>query len=186
MFRAFSERGTNMRQATMQGTVLCLALIVGSWAIGCSESPTTPARIPQSLPALQRPPIATPSNPSNALVTVDDPLAIVHNEGSRFGYAARFLLRETGGMSGATIDRVVVYGPSGSDETGVGCWRDTLRVPAKGELDTFYTDAGANWLGYCGPGSGGYDATPSLYVVVTFRDDSGVVGSIGGQISTLR
>jgi hypothetical protein len=120
------------------------------------------------------------------LVTIDDPLAIVHNEGSRFGYAARFLLRESGGTSGATIDRVVVYGPSGSDETDAGCWRDTLRVPAKGELDTFYTDLGADWLGYCGPGSGGYDATPSLYVVVTFRDDSGVVGSVGAPISNLR
>jgi hypothetical protein len=120
------------------------------------------------------------------VVTIDDAFAIVHNEGSRFGYAVRFLLRETGGTSGATIDRIVVYGPSGSDETGVKCWRDTLRVPAAGELDTFYTDAGADWLLYCGPGSGGYDARPSLYVAVTFRDDSGGVGSVGAPISTLR
>ena len=178
-----------MRQPPTQATALCLALIVGSWALGC-ESPATPARISQSPPSLQGTAIPTlpitPSNPSNALVTIDDPFAIVHNEGPRFGYEVRFLLHETGGTSAATIDRIVVYGPSGSDETGVGCWRDTLRVVAKGELDTFYTDAGAAWLVYCGPGSGGYDARPSLYVVVTFRDDRGVVGSVGAPISALR
>jgi hypothetical protein len=170
-------------------TALCLALMVGSWALGCG-SPTAPASIPESPVPLQRtavpPPPLPPSNRSNALVTIDDPFAIVHKDGLHFGYGVRFLLRETGGTSGATIDRVVVYGPSGSDETGVECWRDTLRVPAKGELDTFYTDAGADRLLYCGPGSSGDDARPSLYVVVTFRDDSGVVGSVGAPISTLR
>jgi hypothetical protein len=180
-----------MRRSPTPATALGLAVIVGSWALGCSDSPTTPARIPQSPPPLQgapipTPPIPAPSNPSNALVTIDDPFAIVVKDGSRFGYAARFLLRENGGASGATIDRIVVYGPSGSDETGVGCWRETLRVPANGQLDMFYTDAGAKWLLYCGPGSGGYDANPSLYVAVTFRDDRGVVGSVGAPISTLR
>ena len=80
----------------------------------------------------------------------------------------------------------MIYGPFGSDQTGPGCWRDQLRVPAGGALDTFYTDAGAQWLGCCGPGSGGTTASPALAAEVTFRDDSGVVGSISVPVTSLR
>ena len=119
-------------------------------------------------------------------MTIEKPFAIISQDGARFGYGVRFLLRETGGRSGATIDRIVVYGPSGSDETNPGCWRDSLRVPPEGELDTFYTDAGAAWLSYCGPGSGGHTGAPVLHIMVTFRDDNGVVGSVDAPIPTLR
>jgi hypothetical protein len=98
----------------------------------------------------------------------------------------RFLLRETGGSSSAIVHDIAVYGPTGTDHTGSSCWRDTLRVPPGGTLDTFYTDAGAGWLLYCGPGTGGNTATPTLYVVVGFTDDKGVAGSVGAQISTVR
>ena len=171
-----------------QAAVLCLAVIAGSGALGCG-SPAAPARIPQSPPSPQPTSTAPPvpaSNPSNAMVTIDDPFAIVFRDGPHYGYRVRFLLRETGGASGAVIERVVVYGPSGSNETDAGCWRGSLRVPANGALDTFYTDAGADWLLYCAPGADGDVATPSLYVVVAFKDDNGVGGSVGVPVSTLR
>jgi hypothetical protein len=153
---------------------------------GCSGSPSTPAGptpVPFSPTQPQPPP---PSNPSSASVVIENPFAIVHSEGSRFGYAVRFLLRETSGASGATIERIVIYGPFGSDETGPVCWKDQLRVPAGGALDTFYTDAGAQWLSYCGPGSGGTTASPALVAEVTFRDDRGVVGSMSVPVTSLR
>jgi len=89
-------------------------------------------------------------------------------------------------VSGATIDRIVIYGPSGSDETGPGCWRTKLRVPAGGVLDTFYTDAGRQWLLYCSPGSGGTTASPRLEAEITFSDDRGVAGSLRIPITSLR
>ncbi|HUR22140.1 MAG TPA: hypothetical protein VMZ90_15090 [Vicinamibacterales bacterium] len=116
-------------------------------------------------------------------MSAEDSFAIVYNQGASFGYGVRFLLRETGGKSGARIDQVVVYGPSGSDETSAGCWRDLLRVPALGRLDTFYTDQGSDWLLYCGPGSGGTTASPALTVIVTFTDDFGVTGAIRFPVS---
>jgi len=159
---------------------------VGLFLVGCNSPsfPPTPSPIPESVATPT--PVPRPTNPSSALVTIENAFAIVSPDGSRFGYGVRFLLRETGGRSGATIDRVVVYGPSGSDETDPGCWRASLRVPPEGELDTFYTDAGAAWLSYCGPGSGGHTASPVLHIVVTFRDDKGVVGSVDAPIPTLR
>jgi hypothetical protein len=56
--------------------------------------------------------------------------------------------------------------------------------PPLGTLDIFYTDEGANWLLYCGPGIAARTATPSLYVIVTFRDDFGVSGSMGFAIES--
>ena len=150
---------------------------------GCGGSPSTPAA-PTPVPSSPTPPPT--SNRSSASVAVEDPFAIVFSQGSRFGYAIRFLLRETSGASGATIEDIVIYGPSGSDLTGQGCWRDQLRLPAGGALDTFYTDAGAQWLGYRGPGSGGTTASPMLEAEITFRDDRGVGGSIRVPVTSLR
>ena len=96
-----------------------------------------------------------------------------------FDYEPRFRLREVQGVSGATIQNVFVGDAPGSgDNTGPGCWRDPLRVPPGGSLDTFYTDAGWKWLGYCGPFSGGKSETPKLLVVVSFSDDHGVAGEV--------
>ena len=128
----------------------------------------------------------SPSSRSGASVAVENPFAIVRSQGSGFGYAVRFMLRETSRASDATIERIVIYGPSGSDETGPQCWRDRLRLPAGGELDTFYTDAGAQWLSYCGPGSGGTTASPRLEAEITFSDDRGVAGSVRIPITLLR
>ena len=57
--------------------------------------------------------------------------------------------------------------------------------PAGGALDIFYTDDGAPWLGYCGPGTYGNTATPTLYVLVTFDDADSTQGSIIFPISEI-
>ena len=156
-----------------------LAIAVGLSLMGCS-SPTQHS-------ALTSPPaIPASNNPSNAAVALESAFAIVTSQGGSFGYGVRFLLRETSGQSGATIDRIDVYGPSGADGTDVGCWKQSLRLDASGTLDTFHSDAGAEWLSYCAPGSGGSTASPSLHVAVSFRDDNGVPGLIVGAVTTLR
>jgi hypothetical protein len=124
-------------------------------------------------------------------VVIESAFAIVHRQPlgeppGYYGYELRFLLRETSGRSGATVERIVIYGPSGSDETGPGCWRDQLRVPPGGVLDTFHTDVGSLWLLYCGPGTGGFTATPSLMIRVTLKDDAGATSTVDQWIATFR
>ena len=180
-----------MRPATLRWTRTLAAVVFLS---GCNDPlspPMKPSEVPPPTPA--RPadpsrPVPEPvvTNPSSASVVIEDPFAIISRDGSRFGYGVRLLLREVKGASGATIERIVIHSPSGSDEASVGCWRDTLRLPPGGTLDTFYIDDGARWLGYCGPGSGGDTATPTLYAVVSFIDDFGVAGSVSVLVSTLR
>ena len=171
------------------------AVLTSTFAAGCSEgSPSSPAPPTSTVAPSPLPPV--PENPSSpqspealAFVVIEDAFAIVHpQQGGRFGYEARFLLRETSGRGGATVYRVVVFGPTASDvnPTGVECWRDRVRVPPGGSLDTFHSDAGATWLAYCGAGSGGTTATPTLAVQVFFRDDEGRAASIYTKITSLR
>jgi len=187
-FRFDGAYPSNMRPRGSGSTRALITLILLGTAMplpGCSQlpaapaSPTrihTPAPLPDPLDAI-----------TNASVAIEDASAIVRQEGgARFGYEVRFLLRETGGHSGATVQKIIVYGPDGSDETGPGCWGASLRVPPGGALETFYTDAGQYWLAYCAPGSGGPVRTPSLTIGVTFTDDDGRVGEVRSNIDRLR
>ena len=172
-----------------RGWTLGSLLVILTTACSGSPVPPTPTPTPTTTPSAgtSTPPGIPPvTNPSSAVVAAEDPFAIGHRDGSVFGFAVRFLLRETGGKSGATITRIVVYGPDGSDQTGQACWGPALRVPPLGSLDTFYTDEGANWLLYCGPGIADKTAAPLLYVIVTFTDDFGVSGSMGFSIASFR
>ena len=96
-----------------------------------------------------------------------------------FGYEPRFQLRETAGISGATIQNIFVgFADGGGDNAGPSCWRDTLRVPPGGRLDIFHTDEGSSWFGYCAPTTGGYGYSPEIHLVVTFTDDDGRTGEV--------
>ena len=174
----------------LKPVVRVFGLSVGLSVVGCSDPSTLPTTPNTSVVPIPKVPVAPvvprTTNPSSAAVTPEDAFAIVYRQGSGYGYDVRFRLRETGGKSGATVDRIVVYGPSGSDEAASGCWRDPLRVAPLGQLDTFYTEEGDNWLSYCGPGNGGHTPTPLLHVIVTFTDDFGVVGAIDFPITSLR
>jgi len=141
---------------------------------GCEGRPVPSA--PNPLPAVATPP-AVPL--PNASLAIEQQFVVVHpqSQGDPFVYELRFQLRETNGISGATIQNVSFGYNGGTDNVGPGCWGDTLRVLPGGTLDTFYTDAGQKWLGYCAPWSGGRTETPQLRVVVTFTDDDGRTGT---------
>jgi len=138
---------------------------------------TTPGPAPETIPFFV-PPVPAPPNASLSI----ERLSILVGVGAGvpgFWYEPRFELRETGGTSGATLQNIFVRHPDGGgDNTGPGCWRDVIRVPPGGMLDTFLTDEGSAWLGYCAPVSGGSTETPQLAVVVTFTDDAGRSGRV--------
>ena len=138
----------------------------------CDKAPSSPG----PLPPVWTPPPSPPPPASIAMLAIEQ-LSVVPLSDPRFGYDVRFQLRETSGNSGATLQDVFVgdlFG--GGDHTGPGCWGQALRVPPGGTLDTFYSDAGRNWLSYCGVG--GSHPTKSVRVLVMFTDDDGRLGSV--------
>ena len=160
---------------------------------GCDASslPLTPTpspstTLPAPTPAPTTPALPTAENSTRARLTAEKAYAIVYSDGTAFSYVPRFVLRETSGGSRAQVEEILVIGPSSTDVAGMGCWRDSVDVPAGGALDIFYTDDGAKWLGYCGPGTYGNTATPTLHVLVTFDDAYGAQGSIIFPISDIR
>ena len=91
------------------------------------------------------------SRRASAVLAIEDPFVIVRSSrlSARFEVEVRFLLRETGGKSGATIRSIFLGDGRGGGEMRDGICTDGLRVPAGGVLHTFYTDEGFESLGYC-------------------------------------
>jgi hypothetical protein len=92
---------------------------------------------------------------------------------------------ETGGISGATIELMVLDNlPLGSETIGGLCTAG-LRLPPGGVLDTFYTDEGYRSLSYCAP-YGGLNGTPTLDrpvdLEVYFADDDGRRGRVNAKV----
>jgi hypothetical protein len=140
-------------------TLSVLIAILGiASACDNTSSPSAPLRLPPVPPAPQ--PAASLAIEQTSLIVRPNPQGDAFGE--PFPYEPRFQLRETSGKSGATIQGFLVDG----DNTGPGCWRTVLRVPPGGILDTFYSDEGWNWLGYCGVWGGGKSAAGTVHVVV--------------------
>ena len=162
---------------------MTLAVWVASlgFVAGCSGS-ATPST-PSPTPAPGAPPRTA------AQLAIEDASVSVQPlpSSAAFGYVARFALKETSGKSGATIQNVLVGDLKGGGEnTGPSCWRDTLRVPAGGTLDIFYTDAGQRRLGYCAPVGYGDTSTPQVVVVrVSFVDDDGRTGTVDAVVTKI-
>ena len=158
-----------------RSSILSILIAVLGIAPACDNtpSPSAPLRLTPVVP----PPAASLVIEQTSLIVLPDP------QGDAFGepflYEPRFQLRETNGKSGATIQGVFVDG----DSTGPECWKTVLRVPPGGILDTFYSDEGWKWLGYCGPWGGGKSAAPTVHVSVTFTDDSGGVATVYADVS---
>ncbi len=108
------------------------------------------------------------------------------DQSGHFWYEPRFLLTETSGNIGATIQDILVQGPNESEQTGPGCWREPLRVPPGGTLDIFYTDAGLQSLTYCAPGCSGRAPSAPLRVVVSFIDDGGHPGTVQANVNAVK
>ena len=174
--------------------VLMVVLVFATnLAVGCDsapQSPTSPfsgAPSPTPTPA----PTAPASSASLASLAIEDAFAIANVVNGRYVYEVRFLLRETGGKSGATVKETVVINPnvlpSGystySQAQGESCWIEELRVPPGGMLDIFYTDAGSKWLSYCWVGVDAPPNVPNLRLEVHFKDDGGPRGLAVATIS---
>jgi hypothetical protein len=93
-------------------------------------------------------------------------------------------LKETGGKTGAAIERIFLgKGRGGGESIGDPCIKG-LRLPPGGVLDNFYTDEGVKRLSYCGPYLG-TTAEPTLdfpvTVSVVFVDDEGRRGQVDAR-----
>jgi hypothetical protein len=143
---------------------------------------------------------ATPTSPpvaativSLASLAIEDAYAIGGQGQDSYVYEVRFRLREQGGRIGATVKEIAVSNPhlrpGERTSKAIGsesCWGTELRVPPGGMLDTFYTDAGAEWLGYCWVGIDALPGVSSLGLEVFFKDDAGVQGSVTAPITVFR
>ena len=163
-----------------------VAVLVGSsFVAGCSTSPTIPSPTP-SVTSTTSSPAAPTSSAVLSISRFTATAAPTTNNGSyKFEYVIRFALAETGGKSGATIQNIETA-IEDRFNTGPGCWRDTLRVPPGGTLDTFDTDAGEKWLGYCAPDAASRTEASRVSLVVTFTDDDGRSSTVQATTSVVR
>jgi hypothetical protein len=162
-----------------------VAVLVGSsFVAGCGTSPTIPSHTPSVTSTTP-----SPAPTSAAVLSVSRFTATAvptTNDGSyKFGYLVRFALAETGGKSGATIQNIETA-IEDRFNTGAGCWRDTLRVPPGGTLETFNTDAGEKWLSYCAPDAASRTEASRVSLVVTFTDDDGRSSAVQATTSVTR
>ena len=171
---------------TWKRAVAAAVLVAGCDASSLPLTPAPSLSTTQPGPGPTAPVVPVAHNPTRARLRAEKAYAIVYSDGSTFSYVPRFVLRETSGASRAQVEEILVIGPSSTDVAGMGCWRESVDVPAGGALDVFYTDDGAKWLGYCGPWIYGNTATPTLHVLVTFDDAYGAQGSIIFPISDIR
>jgi hypothetical protein len=179
--------------------VTCALLLLG--CASSLPSPVSPSNATTTAPVAPVPPAEAASS-TLASLAIDDAFAIrganwiCTNAGCTPGtccvFEVRFLLREVGGQSGATIKTVVVRNPAngtsgtGSQENGESCWRTPVRVPPGGTLDTFYTDEGSAWLGYCFDGIDGKLSDSDLEVEAQFVDDQGQYGWVHKDVTSIR
>ena len=173
------------RQSVRTIAAVCMTVTLGLVAVGCGSSasgaPTAPTN---PSPASNPPPPPTPSLAiEEALATMSGP-----DVDGYLHYAVRFLLRETTGLGGVTVQNVWPVSPDGIDEGysfGPMCFHRTLRVPPGGTLDVFDTDSGLSSLG-CQPSTWGRMAAPQLDLVVRFKDDDGRDGETKAVIDVVR
>lgn len=111
-----------------------------------------------------------PPGPAMATLAVSTFTAAVRPPSmSSFGYAVTLRLSETGGMSGATLTKLVLSAlPGGGAD--LGCGPPLVRI-----------DRGGTWdmasLGYCAREPTTSSPASSLVASVEFADDDGRVGS---------
>ena len=183
-----------------------LVMILGAaLTIGCgssSGSPLAPSLAADPLaPTSPLPPIPPSPSQTVASVVIQDAFAIGSRPwtcgtggcvpGETYVYEVRFSVAETGGRSGATIKEVKVINPAAAGGTfaqltSESCWRDELWVAPGGTLDTFYTDEGSRWLGYCYVGIDAPPAISMLQLQIFFVDDHRNHGSALATVSKFR
>ena len=159
------------------------AVAVGVLFVGCSQptSPTVTSPAP-SVPGPAPAPAATSVLAvSRFMVTVIPPA----KPGDVFNYNEKFVLTETSGKSGATVQKIASSTDKGDSEiTDAGCWQNTIRVEPGGSLDVF--EVGRDSIGdlsYCAPSVPSSTEASHVSIVVTFTDDDGRIGTVQATAS---
>jgi hypothetical protein len=181
-----------MRPGLALTFTVALVLVV-ALTVGCGSVPQLPTSPSLDTSAPPTTPTSPTTTESRASLVIEDAFAIGGQGQDTYVYEVRFLVRELGGRSGATIKLITVSNPNlrvgestSRQDTGESCWQTELRVPPGGTLDTFYTDAGSAWLSYCWAGIDALPGVSSLPIEVFFKDDYGYEGSVRATITTFR
>jgi hypothetical protein len=164
-------------------------ILLGSVSACDSRTRSTPIPTAPITPTVPNTPIPRPATQSpraslevfNVNVTEVEP----HSGQRNYFYAIKFSLKETSGMSGATIVSVA-SGVDGvaSETTGPSCWVEQIRVEPGGTLDVF--DKGWDTFGYCAPTGLSVLPASSVVIVVTFADDDNRMGSVDARATIAR
>ena len=98
-------------RSVLKLSALAVLSLLARIAAGCTDSPVTPG--PPPVP----PPTSPTPGPASAALTIEAPFVLVRASPvpDRFDVEVRFLLRETGGNSGATIEGIYLYDIRGGE-----------------------------------------------------------------------
>jgi hypothetical protein len=197
-FRAVILARTRKEEPDVNRPLILAALVASLvWHPGCGSAPFAPSPSPQpgsgGAPPLPQPAPA-PSQPAATLaieeLTVTEYPPTPERDGKGlllhdyYSYVVRFLLRETSGNSGATIREVVVGNVPGEGETMGGDCLGDLRVPPGGTRDDFYTEKNVRRWSYRYPAPASPIPLERIRVIVTFKDDHGVIGTVNAEVMT--
>lgn len=167
--------------------VIFLMTLVGASA--CEDARTSvPVSAPTPLsPPVPPPPVPPPPPPAAAIAVlemsnvkvIEYPPAPPMRQG--YSYLVTFWLAEVTGLSGATIQGIVVSTTGQSEATGQGCWREVIRVEPGGTLDYFERELQS--LLYCAPGVGSGSRASYVAIEVTYTDDDGRAGTVNAWVT---
>ena len=184
---AANGHGLAERRQSWRGATAAIALFALLAFPACSEQSVGPSLSPP-------PPLPPPPPP--AALTIED-VSIVVQEGPCSYYYSEphrcfrplFVLRETGGMSGATIQAALIAGPDGAEPgfiVGSACPHNRkIRVPPGETSDIFQRDfANPGLDGYCNiwmdlPNSA---ERRQIELTISFTNDAGVQRAIGATV----
>jgi hypothetical protein len=170
----------SLRRLVTPPVVVALSILV----VSCHGSPSAPGpTIVDGPPSAPRPVpelIPAPRGPASLAIEALGVVLRFPPINGYWYYRATFVLRETSGNGGATIQRVVVTGPDDINDNGPWCWGDSpIRVQPGRTLDVFHTEAGVNVLGdYCAPYVRAKAQSFPFNLHVTFKDDDAHQGIV--------
>jgi hypothetical protein len=165
------RRGFSIGRARRRVPGLTASMAPFVLLMGCTGPPSAPSAPAVHVPVAS----ADPRGPASLVIEGLSVSLRVAPSDAFLNYRVRFLLRETSGNSGATIQRVVVTSADETNDNGPWCWGDApIRIQPGSTLDVFQTEAGVKVLGdYCAPYAHASGESIPLSVLVTFRDDGG-------------
>jgi hypothetical protein len=158
--------------------------LLASTVPACSEQSVAPS--PSPSPSPSPPPSPPPQQPSASLtieglsiVVLEGPCSYTYSEPHRC-FRPRFIIRETGGASGATIRDAHLEGPDGAEPGSIGgpaCPHvKNIRVPPGETSDVYYRDGNSGSNDYCYIWGDLLNSAErrQLDLLIAFTDDDGI------------